>query len=318
MSITLRPCRSGYAPLGPHVAISIDPGTRNLGYAFVGFESIINFNTLTVDTNYTVIDFGAIDLLKKADGTEGEGDLSHLDEMIKYHFGPSATTEFITTLKRLQAMNKYEFSLHIENQKGIGQDDRSTNPYLADELMDPHYVCGGIIPWLSAFHGIARVYHSGKTSKWGNTSCPHFPAKQGGAESKFEKKKRQARNKVMRKSFFIFFVMNLLERQRNLVGLNKLNQYDMDDKAHRCDAITQGMRGLLLILWLKLEEMCGPKPMTVNVLPDDVKNIVLAKLNLVSWDNISGYVPKAKKEPRKKKGPAPDGAVSKRRKKKNQ
>jgi hypothetical protein len=246
---------------------------------------------------------GRIDLIDnpetKKDGDEdGVVSLSHINAMVHHHFvaaDPLLEGSFLGTLRTIKERERqtsgslrYQYHLYSENQEGIGKFDRETNPYLADMLMRQCYVGGCVASTLREVHKVDNVSHPGKTVKWGNSSCPVIAIKE--SHTKYQKRTIQGHNKTIRKSFFVHYVLNLLDRQGNAAMLAKLNGMTMDDRAHLCDSVTQGMRCLQTDLWLLLEkqsqQMYGGIRTTNlprNTLPNDILERVLSQLHTLSF-----------------------------------
>jgi len=278
-----------FAAIPPQIGISADPGSRNLGWAILRFKVPVSFNSLCLDTNYEIIELDHLDIKKTKTGEEGDDSRAHYVQMVDYHFyDPESNSTFLKTLNKLQDepdAESYEYSFFSENQEGIGQNDRETNPYLADQLLPMALISGALGMLMYRCHGINNINFPAKVSKWGNSSCPYLEIKK--TMTKKEKQAIQGKNKTIRKNFFVHFIMDLLERQKNNRILAKLSRLPMDERAHLCDAVTQAMRAMLVQLWIRLETQFnnGRAPantkVPMNKLPDDVTGRVYAKLGTI-------------------------------------
>jgi hypothetical protein len=273
----------------PQFGITVDPGERNLGWALLRFNGPINFTTLRIDTNYEVVETEHIDLKKTVSGEEGDGSKAHYVKMVRHHFyGPNDSSLFLRTLNSIKndpTSSTYEYNFYSENQEGIGKFDRETNPYLADQLMSTCLINGALGATMLR-HGIEEINFPSKISKWGNSSCPSLKVEPH--MTKTQKRTVQNQSKTIRKNFSVYLVMDILERQKNNRILSKLSQMTMDDRAHLCDAITQGMRCMMAQLWMKVEAQMnrGKQPtytkLPTNTLPDDVKERIYIKLGTIN------------------------------------
>lgn len=284
----------------PLVAVSIDPGTRNLGWAIVMFDAPINFTNLCLDTNYRIVNFGHVDMMKTESGVEGDGTRAHYSKMAEYHFFDVASnSEFLKSFQemkddgKIEARNpdKYQYAFYSENQEGIGPMDRELNPYLADQLMPMVHIGSALGTIMSIGHGVKNINFPNKTAKWGNSTCPMLEI--GKDLPWAQKRKLKEQNRTIRKRFFTYYIMDLVERQQNAPMLAKLTRLTMDDRAHLCDAVTQAMRGIMVELWLQLETNInkGITPMNTklptNTLPEDVKNRVYGKLGTINVAEVT-------------------------------
>jgi hypothetical protein len=295
----------------PTHAISFDPGSRNLGVSFIIYIGKFTEKDIVNDENYVVVDGEGIDLKMTPSGSEGDNTLVHLSEMVQYHFGNTEVkTFFLLNIKKWldEELSAEDIVVFIENQQGIGPQDRMINPYLADELMPLCFIAGAIDTTMRVRYSIENIRHPAKTSKWGGSSCPKKDPPKGVSKTALAKHKREQRS--IRKIFFYEYILDLLVRQRNEKLYTKLKGYGSEDGEHITDSICQGMRGLMICLveWLNNKNLqSGGKAIDIprNSLPDPVFNRIKSALFNSAYkfndSDYSTFVPKVKKEKGKKK-----------------
>jgi hypothetical protein len=244
-----------------HLLIGIDPGTKNLAWAAVQ----ITANTaedLECDLNYKTLAFGLYDIKVNDDGSEGEGTWCHYRKMILSRFtGDPAFNSVITQMHR----SDIPIRVFIENQEGMSSSEPKA---LAQGLMPQCYVAGCLASLMSLHYRLDHVSHPSKQTKWGNTSCLALT----------KGSKTKAISKTLRKNFFIHYVMNLLERQKNTVLLNALESLKMEDRAHICDSITMAMRAGMLNLRDSFATVSKqPPPPPSSRLEEKLEEVIFAK-----------------------------------------
>jgi hypothetical protein len=266
---------------------------------------------LLLDESYEAVEMDHVDLKKTETGAQGDESFTHYDRMLRYHFnGPELTSLFLRTLDKVKNEDpNVDYSFVSENQQGIGAVDRELNPYLADQL-HPMTHANGALGQIMYNHGITNTNYASKISKWGNSSCPILETRPN--MSKKERQEIKNKNKVIRKRFFVFYIMDLLERQKNYRLLSKLSQMSLDDRSHLCDAMAQGMRFLLTSVWSKLEQLTrlfgsqSPVKLPTNTLPKDVFDRVIGRMGKITVPETAKIkttkgVKKGKKGPRAKR-----------------
>lgn len=254
--------------LDPAVAIITDPGTRNLGYSIIKTKDgcPITMDTIIHTSTYEVIGFGLVDVKSVAHlnpSTKGKpitqqdknvrATQSEIGNNISYHFFENQESPFVKTVKPLKEETKgvHDWFFYSENQEGISPYERNKNKYLADQLMIQCFVNGNLRAIMKHCYGISKIRFPGKKVKWGDSSIPTIPIPQYATDKEIEiieNKKKQ-----IRKDFFVYFIMYYLDSTGQTKMLNELKKYNMDDRAHICDSICQGMRALMTDFWLELE-----------------------------------------------------------------
>jgi len=272
--------------LQPIIAVSFDPGSRHLGYSIIKTKDDvpITMANLASSSTYTVLACGLIDaksipeqlaqidltdpttpekfslrhshLKQKRAGSKAgshnpKASLSEISTNLWYYLVGNAKSPFVKAL--LPLLTKYKdthtWYFYSENQEGVGAFDRKRNPFLVDALGEQNYV-NGAISSIGRHYGIHHVRHPGKTVKWGNSSVPQLPARFNATDTELGRIKDY--NKTLRKDFFIHFVMRLVSSGPIYQQLSSMN---MEDRAHICDSISQGMRAIMTDAWLELEDL---------------------------------------------------------------
>jgi hypothetical protein len=259
----------------PILAPVADPGTRNLGFSILKTKEniILNKEALMDCATYVVLDFGRIDA-KDMDHTQPVSDnnvngrshnstsdtfnakatLSQIGGNLFYHLVENANSNFVKTIKSLQVSNKdtHEWYFYSENQEGISPLERKINPYLADMLMPQCYVNGCLSTIMRGIYNIKNIRHPAKTVKWGNSDVPYIPIPPNATD--YQKKSIAQKNKILRKDFFVHYIMHMLEKTGQTAILDRLKEIkSMDDRAHPCDCIAMGMRAMMSDAWLEIE-----------------------------------------------------------------
>jgi hypothetical protein len=227
-----------------HLLIGIDPGTKNLAWAAVQITAN-TLEDLKCDLNYKTLAFGLYDIKVNDDGSEGEGTWCHYRKMIFSRF--TSDPAFNTVITQMHRSN-IPIKVFIENQEGMSKTEPKA---LAQGLMPQCYVAGCLASLMSLHYKFNEVDHPSKQTKWGNSSCLLLT----------KGSKTKAISKTLRKNFFIHYVMNLLERQKNTILLNALESLKMEDRAHICDSITMAMRAGMMSWW---DSFVGPRSTSPN------------------------------------------------------
>lgn len=253
--------------LEPGLVIVTDPGTRNLGSVIFKTKDGIKINKDTIINiyNYEIIHVDLLDVKSKITGISPttnqpiydrntKATLADIESNLNLLLVEGKENSFASAIRNAKQQHEKTHNTYFysENQEGIGPEDRKDNPFLADQLMVQCFVNGCLAGIMRNVYGIKKIKFPGKTVKWGNSSVPKTEISSHMTDN--EKKIARAKNKKLRKDFFVHFVMYYLQKSKQIEILTKLESMDFEDRAHICDAFCSGVRALMMDYWLGIED----------------------------------------------------------------